>query len=70
MLVEFVVKAGVVIIGLHLFSFILISWIALVDTIDDDYEYCHNCKYGMCTETPYSDKCQKWKEQQNENQNM
>ncbi len=66
-MLEFVAKSGVIIIGLYLYLFAIGSWVDLIDNIDDDYDYCYNCKYGLCTETPKSKKCLKWRDK-HENQ--
>lgn len=61
MLIDFVLIAGMAIIGLFILLFIVASWANLLDLVDSKYDYCYNCKYGLCTETPRSDKCQKWR---------
>ena len=67
-MLDFIIKSGIIILGLYLYLFLIVSWIDLIDNSDEDYEYCDNCKHGFCTEDPRSNQCQKWREQHNENQ--
>lgn len=69
MLIDYVLFAGMAILGLFIFLFIIASWANLFDLIDDKYDYCYNCKYGFCTETPRSNQCQKWRDE-HENKNI
>ena len=59
----FVIKAGLMIIGLWLIIFIVTSWVNLLDGIEAEYEYCYNCKQGACFESPKTKYCEKWREE-------
>lgn len=67
-MVEFVLKSGIIIIALHMFLFFIDTWIDLFDDADEDYEYCYNCPHGMCIESPKSERCKKWRSE-NESKN-
>lgn len=48
----------------------LIITVILDDAIPKDYEYCHDCNQGFCTETPKSKDCLKWQEELHEQRRM
>lgn len=63
MVVEFVLKMAIVIIAFGLAIAIVGIWVSLFDKSDSYYDYCHGCKYGMCTEEPKRKECQKWRDE-------
>lgn len=53
---------ALIILLLAVVAYFIIS-VLTDDPLPDDYNYCYNCNYGFCTETPKSKNCMKWQEE-------
>lgn len=45
-------------------------WVTSFDDSWDKDDYCYNCPHGMCFEIPKSDKCEKWREENEDKGNQ
>lgn len=54
---------ALIILLLAVVAYFIISVLTDDPLPDDDYNYCYNCNYGFCTETPKSKNCMKWQEE-------